>query len=254
MKQTWYRFPRKAFYYRTLAFNWLRYEQGCHLITFERTPLETESRPDVLGMLRNRQLVEIEIKVDLADLRRDASKKHRRLVAQDIQRPAPGTANYVYFLVPEEMVGTALEETPTHCGVLSPNHGIRHGVTGMPTMAVHRKAIQLHERRLSLRETLLMTKHMSGAMCSLATELCLARLQYDSNIDFSLVVEASEKVPQPYTVTTPDSMFDNGKRTGRNVDQHTLDGRWRDSKQLDKSPPKIVPDVVKISRGRPATL
>ena len=248
LKPTWYRLPRKAFYYRTLAFNWLRYEQGCSLITFERTPLETDGRPDVLGLLRNRQLVEVEIKVDLADMRHDASKRHRRLVVQDIQRPAPGTANYLYYLVPEEMVGPALEELPTHVGVISPNHAVRHGHTGMPTVALHRRAVQLHERRLSIRESLTMTAQMSGSMCSLSVELALVRLKCDQNVDFEPIVEASTKTPAPFSVTRPEAVFDHGERTGRMVDQHTLDLKWRDGRHADKSAPKIAPDVVSIRR------
>lgn len=250
MKPTHYRIPRKAFYFRTMAFNWLRYEQGCHLITFERTPLETEARPDVLGMTRNRQLIEIEIKVDLADLRRDSSKEHRRQAAYDIQRRNPSTPNYVYYMVPEEMVGVALEELPAHYGVISPNHAIKHGHTGMPTIALHRFAVQLHARRLTMREVVSMAKCMSGAMCSLSVELSIVRLKHDSNIVFDPQVVASDQVPKPFSVTDRSAVLDSGNRTGRKVDQHTLDLRWRQAKASPKEPEKLVPDVVQRRKER----
>jgi hypothetical protein len=249
MRPTHFRLPRKSYYYRTLALNWLRYEQGCHIVTFERTPIDTESRPDVLGMTRNRQLIEVEIKVDAADLRRDSSKDHRRAVAQDIQRRNPSSANHLYYIVPEEMVGIALDELPTHCGVISPNHGIRHGHTGFPTIAVHRKAVMLHERRLSVKDALVMAKQMSGSMCSMAIELSMARLKYDINVAFEPQVIASDKVPDPYSVTDPSAVFDNGNRTGRRIDPHSIDPKWRDANAVDKTPPRFIKDVVQPRKG-----
>jgi hypothetical protein len=232
-----------------LAFNWLRYEHGCSLISFERTPLETDGRPDVLGMLRNRQLVEVEIKVDLADMRHDASKRHRRMVIQDIQRPAPGTANYLYYLVPEEMVGPALEELPAHVGVISPNHAVRHGHTGMPTIALHRRAVQLHERRLSIREALTLSSQMSASMCSLVVELALVRLKQDLNVEFEPIIEVSTKLPASFSMTRPEAVFDQGDRTGRVLGSHSLDAKWRDARAVDKSTPKVVSDIVRVRRA-----
>ncbi len=84
---------------RAAAVGWLRYERGCYLVCWERSPWETAYRPDLIGVNSRRKVIEVEFKQSLADFKANESKRHL------IQRVAFGYApSQFYFAVPRSLV------------------------------------------------------------------------------------------------------------------------------------------------------
>lgn len=58
---------------------WLRFERRCPIVIRERSPrVVVCGRPDVLGVTKNRYLIEVEIKRSMSDFRNDQQKSSRR--------------------------------------------------------------------------------------------------------------------------------------------------------------------------------
>jgi hypothetical protein len=237
--------PAKAEFYRTMGILWLRYEQGCHVITCERSPVAKDSRPDVLGLNRLNQLIEIEIKVDVRDMQGDNDKKLRRKLADDINRVKPSTANYLYYFIREDMVATAFSDLPEHVGILSPHHGIRMHGNGLPVVALHRKAVQIHDSRLGATDIKKMVTQQASTMSRLAVEFMLTKLMHDPENREAIKIGLREDVPTPESISPKEAIFDAGDRTARKIAEHGLDPQWRDRKfrvqaQVGSSGPQCV--------------
>lgn len=166
-------FPEnKASALRVLGADWLRYEQGCYLISCERSPwaaLATKEklsvRPDILGLNKQRMTIEVEIKVDKQDFNHDFNKKHRSKLMDEkslLARRVNGPSQ-LYYLVPNKLVDHVMTHTPVWAGVLTV--GDTTGVySGLPKLRVVRKATKIHNCRLGLRETVIMAKDMAGTI------------------------------------------------------------------------------------------
>jgi hypothetical protein len=244
-----YKIPDSATFLRVFAMNWLRYEHGCHIITFERSPVSSSSRPDVLGMTKGKMLIEVEVKVSKGDLDRDHAKAHRAAMVQDIQRVVPEHANYMYYIVPEHMASYAsdTDKIEKSTGILSLNHSYRHGKLRLPTVTVHRRASIFHPAKLSDASVQKMLSQQSSTMCSVANELITMALQGGKDSwDFGTV--AHEEVPRPYTITPKDSVLDNGERTGRYIRPHEMDEQWKNPKFVDNNPKIHGEEPYKIVR------
>lgn len=150
---------------RALAYEYLRYEHGCYAVAFERSPLG--DKPDVVGLDKRRQMREIEIKISKADFNRDAHKPHRIKLMDKLQRQYPRVHNYLYYLVPSKLVNHVLENAPKHAGVLTPNALKLNPFTGLPTLSLLRQATRLHDQKLSVRDSIMMLRDVSGTMASL---------------------------------------------------------------------------------------
>lgn len=228
-------FPDITVFYRTLAYLWLRYEQGCYIITFERVPYggNYAAKPDVLGMNKRRRLLEVEIKVSLADMKNDLVKKHRMGVTADVLRQNPTSPSRLYYFVPAHLVGDALELLPTYVGILSPHPHLRDSHSGFPAVALHRRATALHDKPVSVRTAVDMVRDLSGTMASLLTEMTYILRSHPEHIrngrlDFDADrVHAAEKLPVPFAVTPPQAILDDGTRAGRAVARTDLAPEWQ---------------------------
>lgn len=68
---------------RAAVVGWLRYERGCFLVCWERSPFgEHHYRPDVVGVEKRWRLVEVEVKHSLADFKANGSKRGLRMAWQ----------------------------------------------------------------------------------------------------------------------------------------------------------------------------
>lgn len=224
------RIPPKAEFYRTLGMLWLRYEQGCTVITCERSPVSGNSRPDVLGLDRANQLIEIEIKVDLRDMQHDEQKEMRKKLITDVSRTRPATANFLYYFVREDMVAAALSELPEHCGVLSPHHGVKMHGTGLPVVAVHRKAVRIHDVKLDGAAVKKMVAQMASTLTRFGVELIYEKLMKDERNREAVVIGLSDDVPHPGSISPAEAIFDAGDRTARKQSGFGLEPQWSSRK------------------------
>lgn len=100
---------------RAAAVGWLRYEQRCFLVCWERTPLWSACRPDLIGVDRKRRVIEIEFKQTISDFKANALKRGMRLREQTGQ----GKPTRFYFAVPTGLVGKVKTLLPVGAGLMT---------------------------------------------------------------------------------------------------------------------------------------
>jgi len=237
-------FPDITVFYRTLAYMWLRYEQGCYVITFERHPYSdrVNAKPDVLGLTKRKRLIEIELKVSLVDMKKDLQKPHRLGIVNDIGRQLPSSPSHLYYMVPAHLVGDATTILPPYTGIISPHPFMRDAYSGFPAVAVHRRSTALHDNPVSTRVIADMVRDLSGTMASLLTEMTYilrdhpehihnGRLDFDRNR-----VHAAAELPKPGSVTPPAAVLDDGSRAGKHLSKSEIAHIWKDRKAALSQP------------------
>ncbi|TXH59336.1 MAG: hypothetical protein E6Q97_00135 [Desulfurellales bacterium] len=94
---------------------WLRFEKRCPLVLFERTPrFCVGGRPDVIGVTKDRYLVEVEIKRTLSDFK--ANQKKRHVLIRHLKLEA--WPKQFYFMVPHTLVEKVKPLLPDYAGLL----------------------------------------------------------------------------------------------------------------------------------------
>lgn len=153
-----------AIYLRACVAAYLRYRRRCPLISFERAK-EYWDNPDVLGLTKGRQWIEVEIKCSLSDLRADA-KKRKWLLGVSNRRQ-------FYYCVPPDLVEKALPKIPDGRGLMTLADTSIYGLRIIKVMrgaVVHRDAT-----RATTREIVEAVWHQSGTLCGLAKDAALKR-------------------------------------------------------------------------------
>lgn len=138
--------------------NFLLYEKKCDIISMERGLYDYLGRPDLLGVTRDRKLIEVEIKRSFSDFKANFEK---RIIERyrDNPRIAP---HYFYFLITndieEKVMAFSREEKHTGYGILVEDRKyIRANNI--------RKAVQNKEaRKLSVKEMITMVRNQSKTL------------------------------------------------------------------------------------------
>jgi len=145
-----------------------RYVRQCPIVALEvnsnLSSFSGEERADVLAMNDNHFLIETEIKVTLADLRRDARKKKRRKLIENRR----GVTRYFYFAVPGDIANKAkliCDDLFPYAGVLSVNG------TDAYEVQVYREAKQLAGTELDEEQKLRINYNQSSTVCRLAKKV-----------------------------------------------------------------------------------
>jgi hypothetical protein len=145
-----------------------RYVRQCPVIALEvshnLSAYADEERADVLAVDKNRFLIETEVKVTLADLRRDARKsKHR-----DFQDKRFCVARYFYFAVPRDIANDAkltCDNLYSYAGVLGVDGTDEYGVE------IYRNAKPLSDKKLTYPQVLRIIFNQSSTVCRLAKKV-----------------------------------------------------------------------------------
>lgn len=150
---------------RAAIAGWLRYERRCVMVCWEREILGLDSRrPDMIGVTRDRHVVEVEIKRTMADFRANGKKKYHRWANRDEYSP-----RQFYFFVLPEMVEAATAELPSGAGLLTT---LPRKVYGVPRiMAVVSAPVNKRSPRLDLRTMARMVEHQTAAVQKMAAAL-----------------------------------------------------------------------------------
>jgi hypothetical protein len=153
---------------RAAAVEYLRYEVGCKLVCLERTPIRNDPcNPDVVGLNATRRMIEIEIKRTWADFKGNREKWSMK------RRAARGIApSQFYFLVPPDLVEKVLPELEEGEGLLT-LEGCG-GYSGLPKVAVRKKARPSGARPLRIKEVIRMVQHQTGTLSSALTKIAKA--------------------------------------------------------------------------------
>jgi len=146
-----------------------RYTKQCHLVALEASswlkPFNYGGQADILAVTKRRHLVETEVKVSLADMRRDKSKRKHTYYKQ-------GSSYYptqrFFFAVPKEIANAAC----LLCGQLFPYAGVlgSDGTDGWG-VEIYRPARLLNGTRLTFPQILRMTREQSATVCRLSMKV-----------------------------------------------------------------------------------
>lgn len=155
--------------YHTLlasAAEYLRYDQGCYLVTWERGPWEDFGhRPDLLGVDKSRKVTEVEIKRSLADFRNDATKRIWAYRAKGKAVPYK-----FYYLVPPELVERVFELLPEGSGLMTVTDGTSRGGNHELVVVAPAKTNR-QAKPLPLKMLVQMVRHQSGTLVSAVSKL-----------------------------------------------------------------------------------
>lgn len=101
------------------AMMFLRFEKSCPVALTERSPRPHHGRPDVLGITKDRYLLEIEVKRSLLDFRANNKKPH---IANRFNLVGETCADFwprsYWYLVPFELVEKVKPLIPEWAGLL----------------------------------------------------------------------------------------------------------------------------------------
>lgn len=146
------------------ACEFLRYEQGCYLLAWERSPWE-HHKPDLMGVERGRRVLEIEIKRSLADFKADAKKR-----IWDYRKMGKAVPFKFWYLVPPELVEEILPMVPDGLGLLTVGPRLSRGGNAEIIVASNAKA----NRKacvLRLKDMVNMARDQSGTLVSAVSRL-----------------------------------------------------------------------------------
>lgn len=147
-----------------------RYVRQCPVIALEvssnLSSYSGDEMADVLAVDKNRFLIETEVKVTLADLRRDAKKSKHWAFRDNL--PTRCVARYFYFAVPRDIANKAsliCADLYPYAGVLGTNGTDEYGVV------VYRQAKFLPGKRLTYSQVLRIIFNQSGTVCRQARKV-----------------------------------------------------------------------------------
>jgi len=139
------------------------------MVCWERTPFSyaARSRPDVIGVTRASKVIEVEVKVTVADFRANALK--RGIV--DRQRGyALDYPERFYFIVTPDMVDKIAGEVPEYAGLLPVEKASQW--SGVPEVTVVKRAVIDHRAKVLTRYQMgRMLMHQTGTLVRLASLL-----------------------------------------------------------------------------------
>jgi hypothetical protein len=153
----------------TRAFHWLRFEKQCPIVLFERSPRIHWGRPDVLGVSKDRFLMEIEVKRSMSDFRANREKIHVANRNHILKR----WPRLYWFLVPRGLVDKVTPELPDYAGLLTEPSCL----TTFDIELVRKAKPNPDSKRLSIKETVRMVELQSNQMWSHVRNLAAARDQ-----------------------------------------------------------------------------
>ena len=163
------------------AIEYLRYEAACKLVCMERSPwMNDPCTPDIIGVDKHRNVLEIEIKVSWADFKRNRKKDsmfRRRFLGI-------GPAKF-HFMVPPELVERcrgALEEGE---GLMSIDTTC-NPYTGVPKAYVVVKAPFNKTRKLRLKEIVHMVGHQTGTLTRVLSKLVKCKAALREAVDYEI--------------------------------------------------------------------
>lgn len=158
---------------RAAVIGWLRYDRHCNLVCYERSPLgDYYYRPDIIGVDKNRRVIEVELKRSMADFRANAKKIGLTTYA-DYHRPYQ-----FYFAVTRDIAEAVLRELPDGAGLLTlSKNGTRFG----PSVNCLRGAkINRESPRLTVKQMVVMVAHQTGSLHRAAVALSQASKPKDT--------------------------------------------------------------------------
>jgi len=164
---------------------YLRYDLACPILALEcpsrlASSYNDGGAADLLAVNKKRQLIEVEVKISLADLRADRKKakheyyrklhelpyknKQRRFGQEVSFEPLEYPTNLFYFAVPWELANKAklmCEDIYPYAGLLSNQENWYGAVT------VNKSAKELNPQKITLKQATILAKSQSATLVRL---------------------------------------------------------------------------------------
>lgn len=137
---------------------WLWNDKQCPIVINERSPRSWScGEPDVLGVTKNRYLLEIEVKRSLSDFRANAEKRCIRNREMYLEKQAKN----FWFLVPKELVEKVRPILPEWAGLLMMGEYAVQSVVPAPSNSKSKRLSPLECAKLVRLQTnqLMATQH-----------------------------------------------------------------------------------------------
>lgn len=154
---------------KAIIASYWRYIRQCPVIAIEvssnLSSYSGDEMADVLAVGKERYLIETEVKITLADLRRDAKKSKHRAFRSNLTRCA---ARYFYFAVPRGIANDAkltCDELYPYAGILGVDGTDEYGVE------VYREPKPLAGKKLTFPQVLRIIFNQSATVCRLAKKV-----------------------------------------------------------------------------------
>jgi len=184
-----------SFELKCLVSHYLRYDLVCPVIGLEvssslASTYNNGGMADLLAVNKNRHLIEVEVKISLADMKADRKKaKHeyyRKLCGMPYNNkqryfgelieiePEEYPTHYFYFAVPHELLNDAkllCEDMYPYAGLLTDVTTAWSDGTSTTGVAVRRGAKILNPRKLTLLEATRLAKGQSATIVRLMNEI-----------------------------------------------------------------------------------
>jgi hypothetical protein len=145
-----------------------RYKRQAAMVAFERGIDVAIHIPDVQVVTKDRRMVEIEVKITMADFRADAKKRIWMFRDRGI-----GLMPYqFYYAMPYDLAESVKADVRPDCGLLGvlpiKHRWERHSDR---VICLRRAPRNKEAGRLSLKKCVQMVKHQTGTLCSMAERL-----------------------------------------------------------------------------------
>lgn len=164
------------------ALEYLRYEKRCFVVCTERTPMPELCRPDVLGLLPSRTLIEVEVKRTMADFRANGKKR-------GIKFRMNWPAQFYFMVHPDiadnvlaEIEAGLLDDTYQRAGVLTVSTTEVNSISGLNVVRCLKRAPTNRAAvELGFHQIAKMVRDQSGTMCGLAASNWNLRKQLEQD-------------------------------------------------------------------------
>jgi len=147
------------------AFEWLRYERKCYILSHERGPW-AHHRPDAIGVTHERKCIEIEIKRSLSDFKVDNEKR----IWQQRELFRKAWPSQFYFFCPPSLIPGVLPLMQTGLGLLTWEEGQKTLGGNRPIVVVKAARKQPDAKKLTVHALLAMVRHQSGTYVAILSK------------------------------------------------------------------------------------
>lgn len=158
------------------AMHYLRYNRQCQLMWTQRSPWDRwDHRPDVIALTKSRRVIEVEVKVTLADFKVNAEK---RCMTNPVLRwhegPVWNMTESFYFAVPVQLIEKIKPLLPDYAGLLAVEENPWN--TRVSVQAPKRR----DSPRLSTKQMVIAARHLSGTLVSMQMKISRGELDDES--------------------------------------------------------------------------
>jgi len=157
-------------YIKACVAAYLRYERQMAIVVFERC-LPELGVPDVLAVTPDRKLLEVEVKISMADFKNDAKKRKFQPYWKDRRK----VRKQQYYCMPAKLASVVT--APEGWGLLSVDDGQCYGLRRISV--VTKAPVNKLAPRLTIKELVQMVKHQTGTLCHMAAKLARQELKQE---------------------------------------------------------------------------